>query len=355
MSKIENKGVTLVIRADASVAGGTGHVMRCLALAQACKARGWEVQFVLAQSTPNLDKRLLEAGLLISRADFAPGSRADASGTVELAHSAGASWIVADGYGFNAAWQREIKAGNLRLLLLDDYGHADHYSADLVLNQNLHASERAYANRESYTRLLLGPRFVLLRDEFVKHGKLERKIANCARKILVTLGGSDPDNVSRDVLEILVAITEIEIIVVAGGSNPHLETLRRLISEMPAVTLVIDALDMPDLMEWADLAIAAGGTTSWELAFTGLPSLVITLADNQEAISAALDRAGLAIRLGKWETNAKARLVEVFSLLLSDVRRREEMSRTGRELVDGLGRERVLDMLKDQAESEEGV
>jgi UDP-2,4-diacetamido-2,4,6-trideoxy-beta-L-altropyranose hydrolase len=353
---MENKGVTLVVRADASVAGGTGHVMRCLALAQACKARGWEAQFVLAQSTPSLDDRLSEAGFLVAHAQVAPGSSADATQTAELAHSAKASWIVADGYEFNSAWQRAIKAADLRLLLLDDYGHADRYFADLVLNQNLGASESGYTNRESYTRLLLGPRFVLLRDEFVKHGKPERKIADQARKVLVTLGGSDPHNITREVLEGLVAISHIEITVVVGGSNPHLQALRRLVSDLPtALTLVTDARNMPDLMEWADLAIAAGGTTSWELAFSGLPSIVITLADNQEAISAALDKAGLAISLGRWGNEAKARLVKTLPPLLSDSRRRRQMSHTGRKLVDGLGRERVLEMLKEPAMSGQGV
>jgi UDP-2,4-diacetamido-2,4,6-trideoxy-beta-L-altropyranose hydrolase len=344
MSMIENKGVTLVIRADASIAGGTGHVMRCLALAQACKARGWEVGFVLAQSTSNLDSRFLEAGIPVSRADVTPGSSADATRTIEAARAAKASWIVADGYKFDSAWQREIKAADLRLLLLDDYGHADHYYADLVLNQNLHASERAYANREAYTRLLLGPRFVLLRDEFVKHRKLERKISDRARKILVTLGGSDPHNVSRDVLETLARMRDLEITVVVGGSNPHLQTLRRLVTELPeaAISIAVDTYDMPELMDWADVAIAAGGTTSWELAFSGLPSMVLTLADNQEAISAALDRAGLAINIGRWNVEANARLARTLPQLLSDSRRRERMSHAGRQLVDGLGARRVL-------------
>jgi UDP-2,4-diacetamido-2,4,6-trideoxy-beta-L-altropyranose hydrolase len=341
---IENKGVTVVIRADASIAGGTGHVMRCLALAQTCKARGWEAEFVVTQSTANLDRRLLEAGVLVSRADFTPGSGADATGTIEVARAAKASWIVADGYAFNSTWQREIKAAHLQLLLLDDYGHADHYYADLVLNQNLHASERAYANRESYTRLLLGPRFVLLREEFINHPKLERKISDRARKIVVTLGGSDPHNVSLDVLEILAGMRDVEITVVVGGSNPHLQTLRQLATELTevAISIAVDTYNMPELMDWADVAIGAGGTTSWELAFSGLPSMVLTLADNQEAISAALDRAGLAINIGRWNGEAKARLARTVPQLLLDSRRRERMSQAGRQLVDGLGARRVL-------------
>jgi UDP-2,4-diacetamido-2,4,6-trideoxy-beta-L-altropyranose hydrolase len=346
MPKIENKILNLLFRADASVRGGTGHVMRCLALAQACEARGGSAQFILAQSTPPLESRLRGAGISVARVDFDAGSPVDARETIRQARAEGSSWIVADGYDFGSAWQKEIKASQFRLLLLDDYGHAKHYSADIVLNQNLHAQEAAYASREPFTRLLLGPRFSLLRDEFVKGRKAERRIPDRARKILVTLGGSDPDNITHEVIEVLATVHDIEVTVVVGGSNPHLHALRRLVEELPAtVALMADANNMPDQMAWADVAIAAGGTTSWELAFTGLPSVVITLADNQEAICAELDRAGLAISIGRWDGGARARLIGALAQLLSDIRRRQKMSDTGRQLVDGRGRERVLETL----------
>lgn len=343
MPKIENNSLNLLFRADASVRGGTGHVMRCLALAQACEASGGSAQFLIAQSTPSLDSRLREAGISVARGVFDAGSPADARETMKQAGAAGSSWIVADGYDFGSAWQKEIKAAQLRLLLLDDYGHAEHYSADIVLNQNLHAQEAAYKSREPFTRLLLGPRFSLLRDEFVKGRNAERRIPDRARKILVTLGGSDPDNVTYEVIKVVATIDDIEITVVVGGSNPHLPMLRELVANLPAaITVMPDAQNMPDLMERADIAVVAGGTTSWELAFSGLPSVVITLADNQEAISAELDRAGLAISIGRWSGDARARLAKALADLLLDVRRREQMSDTGRQLVDGFGVQRVL-------------
>lgn len=346
MLKAKDKKLILLIRADASIDGGTGHVMRCLALAQGCKALGGQVEFFLAKSTASLDRRLETGGFAIQRADVTPGSSADAAETLARARAIGASWIVADGYQFGSAWQKQIKEEEISLLLLDDYGHATHYYADIVLNQNLHSDEQPYLSREPYTHLLLGTRFTLLRDEFLRLQSWRRQVSPLARKVLVTLGGSDPANVTGDVIELLSMVKAAEIIVVVGGSNPHLDLLRRRVADSSyPLEIVADAHNMPDLMQWADVAIAAGGTTSWELAFAGLPSLIITLADNQAGISDALDRAGLGISLGKWGSEAKRRLATELPQLMADPRRRDRISRNGRQLVDGLGRERVLKTL----------
>ena len=115
---------------------------------------------------------------------------------------------MVDGYQFNADYQRALKAAGFRVLFLDDYGHATHYSADLVLNQNAYANEKMYAARESYTRLLLGTDYCLLRREFSSWRGWKREIAPIGTKILVTMGGSDPENFTTDVVEALCHLGE---------------------------------------------------------------------------------------------------------------------------------------------------
>lgn len=350
MQKAKDKKFTLLIRADASIHGGTGHVMRCLALAQGCKAMDGEAEFFLGQSTTSLDRRIEAAGFAVQHANVTPGTAGDATETLSRARAIEPSWIVADGYHFGAAWQEQIKGAEIPLLLLDDYGHATHYYADVVLNQNLHADEQPYVSREPYTELLLGTRFALLRDEFLKEQSWERETPPLARKILVTLGGSDPANVTGGVMELLSTMESAEITIVVGGSNPHLDLLRHRAANLPCpMKVTVDAYNMPQLMRWADVVIAAGGTTSWELAFMGLPSVVITLADNQMDISEALDRAGVSISIGKWNSEGKGRLMLELPPLLAHPSRREQMSRKGRELVDGCGRERVLKTIAERS------
>ncbi|OBQ20687.1 UDP-2,4-diacetamido-2,4,6-trideoxy-beta-L-altropyranose hydrolase [Anabaena sp. AL93] len=337
--------MNILIRADASAQIGTGHIMRCLALAQAWQDQGGRAIFVLSNKSPALEARLLSEQMLILHLSVEVGSDEDAHQTVDFAYQFAPKWVVVDGYHFGAEYQKAIKDFGNSLLFFDDYGHSNCYYSDLVLNQNISAHQDLYINREPYTKLLLGTDYTLLRKEFCQWLQWHRKINLVASKILVTLGGSDPDNVTLKVIQALQLVNSdnLEVIVVVGGSNPHYEKLQAEVAKSRIlITLQQNVTNMPELMAWADIAIAAGGSTNWELAFMGLPSLVITVADNQKDITAKLDRQGVIINLG-WHQNVT---IEGLSLaiqdLIGDRPHRETMSKKGQQLVDGNGAKRVV-------------
>jgi UDP-2,4-diacetamido-2,4,6-trideoxy-beta-L-altropyranose hydrolase len=339
----------LLIRVDANVAIATGHVMRCLALAQAWQDAGGRAVFAMADSTSAVDWQLRTAGIETIRIDAISGSAADATCTADLARKCNPDWIVADGYHFSSDYQRTLKRTGLRLLFLDDNGHAQHYSADLVLNQNLHASESLYRNCESYTRLLLGPSYAMLRREFRGWSEWHRVVPVVGRKVLVTFGGSDPDNVTLRVLDALqqVRIEGLEVTVVVGGSNPHLASLEQAAAKLAhPVRLVGNATNMPDLMAWADLAIAGAGATCWEMCLLGLPALLIDLAPNQLQIAQRLDTSGVGLHIGTSRDFSPQTIASKLEAVLGSVDHRERMSQLGRQLVDGMGAFRVISSLR---------
>jgi UDP-2,4-diacetamido-2,4,6-trideoxy-beta-L-altropyranose hydrolase len=337
----------ILIRADGSPRIGTGHVMRCLALAQGWGRVGGQAIFAQAETTPALEERLKGEGLDLVRLSVSPGTEEDANQTASYAQSGDFSAIVADGYVFGSAWQRRIKDAGCRLLLLDDFAHAEHYSADWVLNQNLNASADLYARREPYTQMLLGTHYALLRRDFLPWANWERQFPPLARRVLVTLGGSDPDNVAAKVIEGLASLRDWEAVVVVGGSNPHAARLRAACaSSLGGLRLIVDARNMPQLMAEADVAVAAAGTTSWELAFMGLPAVTLVLADNQRSNAEHLHRGGLSRSLGLHSQVSVTDIARQLDALRTDAPAREEMSRRGRAAVDGNGANRVAAILR---------
>ena len=339
---------TVIFRADASTEIGTGHVMRSLALAQGWQRAGGQAIFAQAESTPSLDRRLCSEGIDLVRLETVPGSSEDAAQTLAQARTHEASWIIADGYCFRAAWQKQIKDAGFRLLLVDDYGHAEHYYADLVLNQNLHAQAGLYAQRQPHTRLLLGTGYAQLRREFLEWRTWRREIPPVACKVLVTLGGADPDNVTGKVIQALACLRDVEAVVIVGGSNPNLTSLQSAIrNSQSAIRLVVDIANMPELMTWADVGVSAGGFTSWELAFMGLPSIVIVIAANQTVVAAALDREGVTVNLGEHAQVSVEQIAAALQSVLADSGRRARMSRRGRVLVDGLGVDKVITRMRE--------
>ena len=340
----------LLIRADASVSIGTGHIMRMIALGQAWQAQGGEVHFLCAEITPALEQRLASEGFHLLRIDATLGSPEDLSETMHLiAETLRAdrqnARVVLDGYHFGSDYQLGIKTAGFTLLVVDDYGHADFYHADWVLNQNISAREELYAKRSPDTKLLLGPKFAMLRKEFQAYKGWQREIAPVAKKILVTLGGSDPDNVTLQVIQALIDL-DLHVKVVIGGSNPHLREIENFIQSQndstALIEVVVNATNMPELMAWADVAVAAAGSTCWELAFMGLPNLVFILADNQVEIAEGLAARQVATSIGRPTPASLVSFKEELGRLALSHAERYHILQVSRELVDGSGAKRVV-------------
>jgi len=252
---------------------------------------------------------------------------------------------VADGYHFGADYQRIIKESGVSLLFVDDNGHAGQYYADFVLNQNLHADEALYRQRQPYTRLLLGPRFALLRREFLQWRGWKRQVPKVACKVLVTLGGSDPCNATLKVIEALrtVEVSGLEAVVVVGASNPHLAALESAVRQSPVpIRLERQVSDMGKLMAWADVAVSGSGSTCWELVFMQLPILAFVLADNQTFVAQALAQEGALINLASPERLSSRQISESLSQLLVSSERRAPALEKLRAQVDGDGVSRVV-------------
>jgi UDP-2,4-diacetamido-2,4,6-trideoxy-beta-L-altropyranose hydrolase len=333
----------LVVRADATVASGTGHVMRCLALAQAWQHAGGNVIFAMAQSNSSIEERLRSERVQVIAIQAAPGSAEDMRQTIDTVLSHNAQWIVVDGYHFSAQYASELQKVR-PLLLLDDNGEIDFYSADLVLNQNLYASAEMYAKRAPHTRLLLGSRYALLRKEFTAYRNWRREVSSQGTKILLTMGGSDPKDLTPRILSALASlpIDELQIRVVVGGSAENRNGVAKVAGKYPGrVAALSNVANMAELMAWADVAIAGAGTTVWEMCLLGVPAILVVVAENQRFIAEHLAKIGAALNAGLAESLDFSVLAQLTSSLLENGDRRRKMSQAARQLVDGWGSERV--------------
>jgi len=339
----------LIVRADASTAIGTGHVMRSLALAQAWRQHRGKVVFVSAELPKNLERRLTIEGMRVVRVE---DDRSDAARVIQWTRQLAASHVVLDGYQFSGEYQAAIKNAGLRLMVIDDFGQAGLYHADWILNQNYCASKDLYPRCAPGTGLLLGPNFALLRHEFLQKRQPTRHVPRIARRVLVTLGGADPDNTTLKIIQAFqcMRIESLDIVVVAGGANPHVESLKRAARRGHAnIVVKVNVADMPSLMGWADIAVASASTTSWELAFLGVPSLLVVLAENQRIPSAGAEEVGVALTLG-WHRDLDSKeMAQRIQTLILDQELRSYLARRGMELLDGRGAERALAALTSVA------
>jgi UDP-2,4-diacetamido-2,4,6-trideoxy-beta-L-altropyranose hydrolase len=324
--------------------------MRMVALIERACSQGDRVVFAGARLDEALADRVRNAGATVHQTELEPGSSADVKWVSGLAATPAADWVVLDGDGFGAAFQEGLRASGLRVLLLDDYGGRGPYAADVVLNQNVFATSEMYQSRRAGTRLLLGPAYALLRQEFASARRAETMPAE-ADRLLVTLGGADPYNVTDRVLDglALVSGADLRIRVVVGPSNPHRLRLASHATIDPRVVILPPVDRIVHLMAWADMAITGGGITVYELCCMGVPTLVVPIVSSQREFASALDRDGICVDLGKHESLDPASLADAIGGLRLDAARRTAMSRRALERVDGRGSERVLDALNAPA------
>ena len=343
----------LFVRADASSQVGAGHLMRCFALAQRWKAHAGEVTFITFCESEGLRRRLTDEGFQVISLKRTYPDALDWQTTSQVLATHPGAWVVLDGYHFDPMYQGQIREAGHPLLLIDDTAHLEHYNADIILNQNQHA-ERLFYSCEPNTRLLLGTNYTLLRSEFLIWQKWQRQIPQIARKILVTLGGADSKNVTSKVIQALAHVERknFEAIVVVGASNPRYEELRSAIQNLQLpIELKRNVSNMAELMAWADVAVSAGGSTAWEMAFMGLPNLIVTLAENQEGIAQALHSLGVANHLGWYTQINELELANSLQDLMSNPVRRQTMSELGRQIIDGAGMDRVVSTMKTHSTS----
>jgi UDP-2,4-diacetamido-2,4,6-trideoxy-beta-L-altropyranose hydrolase len=339
---------------------GTGHLMRCAALADAIRQRGSTVTFVCRDLPEKLSIFVKNQGFGVCQLPSA-GSRTerrqgyegwlgdsweiDALQTISALKSRGAiDWLIVDHYGIDHRWEEHLRALGCRILVIDDLGIHKH-ACDLLLNQNLIAGVHdRYRNLiPEYCRLLAGPQFALLRQEFCSaRMSLSRELEQVGN-LLVFLGGADPEGATLRVLKIIDGIrsNDLEVTAILGAANPHGETIKRLYGQRNGYKVISQAANMADLMMQADLAIGAGGISTWERACLGLPAIVIAIAENQMEVSRSVAEAGACLYLGAATSLADGELAAGLTVMISNSSLRKSISRVCLDLVDGLGCERV--------------
>lgn len=338
----------LLIRADADTHIGAGHVLRCLALAEAWIERGGRTVFISHEVLPSLVEMLTQARIERIPSPGPAGSDADAQHLCATATSLDAGAVVIDGYVFDSAYQRTIMRTGRTVMVVDDDAHLPSYEATLILNQNIYAHPGLYEGLCKSSGLLLGADYAMLRREFAAEGPPGRRIENNVRSILITMGGGQNRAALEKAVSAAAACSDggIELIVLGSLSEGFLESLDTTSPAGPVNVTVHDWVeDIKTLMMSADLAISAGGSTVWELLFTGLPPILMTVADNQEPIAEALEKRGLAIYAGRHADVDTARLDNIIGSLIGDTDKRRGFAAAGQRTIDGRGCERICDAL----------
>jgi spore coat polysaccharide biosynthesis predicted glycosyltransferase SpsG len=357
------EGRMLVVRADASAAGGTGHLMRALALAQAWIDRGGRVRWLLAEAPEPLLQRLLAEGIEVERlatgdgGPIEPGSKADAAQfRAKLAGDPRALGAI-DGQWFDADYLAALAPTGERVLAVDDGASLAAYPVALVLNQNAHADRAEYpASDDGRPRYLLGLEHVLLRREFLAASSAgaARAIPARAAHLLVTFGGADPTGMTVKAVEALTRLpldvrSGLAVRVLVGAANPDSERIHELAHGLEPIDVSVERAiaDMPGAIAWADLALSSGGSTIWELAHGGCPTLVVETVPIEERLVAGLRKVELFGHLGRGAELGVDEIAEAISARIGDAGWRRTMSERGRRLVDGRGPDRVIEAMAE--------
>jgi UDP-2,4-diacetamido-2,4,6-trideoxy-beta-L-altropyranose hydrolase len=358
----------IAFRTDASLQIGSGHVMRCLTLADALKAQGVECHFISRVHPGHLLDVIEQRGYKVYRL-AAPEShtekaqepahaawlgstwQTDAADTAALLAELQFDWMVVDHYALDQRWEEALKPYYQRLLVIDDLADRPH-NCDLLLDQNLGRQPMHYAQWvPTHCRVLTGPHYALLRPEFaaLRANSLQRRqVQPALRQLLITMGGVDQSNATGQVLQALknsALPADCRITVVMGKTAPWLKNVQELAAQMPWPTeVVVNVNDMAQRMADSDLAIGAAGSTSWERCCLGLPTLLVVLADNQHAGANALNAAGAASLLNNQQELHPVLRTTIQSLYTGS--NLQKMSEAASQITDGNGIRKVMQTME---------
>ncbi|RED65062.1 UDP-2,4-diacetamido-2,4,6-trideoxy-beta-L-altropyranose hydrolase [Cohnella lupini] len=345
----------IIIRTDASVHIGTGHVMRCLTLADRLKAHG-EVSFLCQEREGNLidyiGSRGFEArSLPLSHSRWEIDADSTISDLISEAEAESVEtpvdWFIVDHYELDAKYETAIRNHVRKVMVIDDLANRPH-ACDLLLDQNPYGngSKRYEGLVGQGCVMLLGPEYALLRPDFFA-ARTESARSGRIRNLLLSFGGADSTGETVKSLQAIEriqaqAVGKLRIKVLMGKINKHADRIRDLCRRIEYAECYDHAENVADLMREADLAIGSGGTTTWERCCLGLPAIVIMTADNQVELSENAAALGVISLIGRSE---QVRMADIQARIVRFMEKPEElldMSERGMNLVDGLGAERTL-------------
>ena len=344
MKQKRNGRSRVVVRTDASQSVGFGHLRRCATLGRKLSESGVAVHFLLKAQDVDLSAELngfAEASVLF---DPELDGEADATRTAEYCRDIGADCAIIDHYQANEAYQLILLNAGLRWMQFDGSARTPLW-ADWVVSFSPAADVDRYRAVQSrlQTRLLLGPRYAVLRDEFLQW-RTTRRCKPQASRLLLTFGGGDDRGACLACLNALQQVDIFEITILTGGCNPQVPSIQAWMKQNAThrVSLLLDDTDVARRMAEADIAITAGGTTTFETAMLGLPTLILQIADNQRVNSQAWGRIGAAVDLGPFDDLNAGQLRDQLVKVAGNPELRERMSVLGRGHVDGLGAGRLV-------------
>jgi UDP-2,4-diacetamido-2,4,6-trideoxy-beta-L-altropyranose hydrolase len=322
----------IVFRVDASIEIGTGHVMRCLTLANKLKQSGCDIQFICRDFPGNLCWLIEEHGFVVHRLPFSnksfpPGEgrlyeewlgeywAVDAFQTEQVINDADhqVNLLIVDHYAIDRRWEQQLRRHVHTIMVIDDLANRQH-DCDLLLDQNLY--ESMHLRYQTLTPQncvhVVGPKYALLRDEFVEMKTRAKVRRGDIKRIFLFFGGSDPTNETTKALEALQSFQRerLRIDVVVGNSNPYKQQIAKICSQMQDTHFHCQINYMAELMVLADLAVAAGGSNTWERCAMYLPTMAITTAENQIEVTKAVANAGALHYLGDHSTVTTKSIVD---------------------------------------------
>ncbi len=332
----------VLFRADGYSDIGYGHIMRSLALAEEFIRQGDVVYFL--SFSDDFCRDIIEAtGAEYIKSDYRAGDRRDLKKVNNYLFHLGIDIFIHDSYSIDADYERKLCFNGL-IIAIDDTAERQFYS-DVIINQNYGAEKYRYDTLNPNAKLLLGSRYVMLRDNILKYRKKE--IRDNVENILVMFGGTDLHSQTLRVTKILSKFIEKDIVfnVVISSRHPTVEALQALAQKDGRISLIHNVSDMGSLMYNMDIAISASGSSLWELLYVGVPVVSIIFADNQKNIAKNLSSDGYIKMLGWYNKISDDDILKEVKFLMENFDERNQLFERGQELIDGRGRRHLVDSI----------
>lgn len=331
----------ILIRSDASTKIGSGHIMRCLTLADMLRTEGATVYFICRELEGHLCDFVKAKGYECLRSTNSKQTfeqKKDAEETLRLIEWNGlkVDLIIVDHYQINEQWEQIVRESIPKIMVIDDLANRKH-DCDVLLDQNYFKDfENRYDDLvPARCKKLLGLKYLLLRPEFYEDNTTVVKNNKSIEDILIFYGGSDPTNETMKVLDALehIDLSKLTIHVVVGLSNENRKLIEKRCQDK-GFRFYVQIDYLAQLMKKADLALGAGGVTMWERCYLGLASIVTVVAENQLASTEAAAEFGAVWNLG-WHENVKVtNLVDIINSAVENQETLKEMSQKAKQLME---------------------